>query len=149
MPDADHRSLIGHARAAELDPRARQQLVERERLGDVIDGTQLEALQLDRKIAARRQDQHREIRLLAVELPQGVEATETRQHQVEDHQVVLARKRAREPELAVADHINAESFGLERAGEKRANPRLILHDQYAHLLFRAPTFAPETIPLKR
>ena len=133
--------LSSSLRPAQLHARAGQQLIERERLGDVVDGTELEALELYRKIAARGQDQHREIGLLSVKFPQGVQAAQPWQQQVEDDQVVLARKRTGKPQLAVADHIYAESLGLEGAGEKSANPRLILHDQYAHLLFRAPTSA--------
>ena len=79
-----------------------------------------------------------------MQLPQRVEAAEARQQQVEDHQVVVARKRPREPLLTVRDHVDAEALGLERPGEEGTNPRLILHNQYSHLLFRAPT-ARETI----
>ena len=81
-----------------------------------------------------------------MQLPQRVQAAAAGQQQVEDHEVVVARQRPREALLAVRDHVDAEALGLERAGEEGANPRLILNNQYSHLLFRAPTARATILP---
>ena len=84
-----------------------------------------------------------------MQLAQRVEPAAPRQQQVEDHEVVVARERARKALLAVLDHVHPEPLGLEGAGKEGANPRLILHNQYSHLLFRAPTTQRERYLLQR
>jgi hypothetical protein len=48
--------------------------------------------------------------------------------------------------LGVRHHVDAEALGLERASKKGPDPALILNNQYAHLLFRAPTARVTILP---
>ena len=73
-----------------------------------------------------------------MQLPERLQTVAAGKQEVEDHQVVAARERAREPALAVLGQVDVEALGLERPGEKRGDPGLVLDDQYSHPPFRSP-----------
>ena len=125
-------ALLHDLRAAELNARASEQLVERERLGEKVHSAEFKASELGRYVASRRQNQHRKLGSATVQLAQDVQAVASGQQQVEDHDFVAAAERPRQPLLAVLNDVDVEAFGLERPGEKRADPYLVLHHQYAH-----------------
>ena len=85
-------------RAAQHRRDAREQLHQRERLGDVVVGAELEAAHAIELRAARRQHDHRRARRAAPRLPrmrrQHLEAVDVGQHHVE-HDEIEARRRAR------------------------------------------------------
>src|SRR5437660_1745160 len=61
---------------AYLDANAREQLVEGERLRQIIAGAELEAAQFRTEIGARRQDEHGQVRLPLVQRLQDAEAVQ-------------------------------------------------------------------------
>src|SRR5205807_917063 len=74
LANPDHGSLVRRARPAQVHPRARQQLVEGEGLGDVVDGSEFEAPQLRGEVTARREDQDRQLSTSLVQLLQRLES---------------------------------------------------------------------------
>jgi hypothetical protein len=101
--------------AAQLRPDPRQQLVERERLGDVIAGAEPEAAELRLEVGARRDDHDRQLGPTALELPQDGQAVEPRQQEVEDDQVVVFEHRLAQAIRPVASGIDREPFRLQAA----------------------------------
>src|SRR5260221_6374891 len=65
--DADRRCVLA-ASVAQLDAHARNELVERERLREIVVRPELEAPQLRRQVGSRGEDQHRQLGPAAVEL---------------------------------------------------------------------------------
>src|SRR5690242_13950351 len=130
--------------AAQLRPHAREQLVERERLREVVAGAAVEPAQLRLELAARRHDHDRQLRQPVLQLLQDREAVELRKQQVEDDQVVGAADSALDSGLPVAGPVNREAFRLEAARKERQDPRLVLDDQDAHASpFRRGTLTQE------
>ena len=119
-------------RAAQPDADPREQLVERERLRDVVGRAELEAAQLRLHVAARGEDHDRQLRLGALQLPQDLQPVEPRQQQVEHDEVPARPRRQVEPLAPVAGRDDRVPLGLETAGEERLDSSLVLDDQDPH-----------------
>ena len=89
-------------RAAQPHSDPREQLVEGERLREVVGRTQLEAAQLRLHVAARGEDHDGQLRLGAVELPQDLQPVQPRQQKVEHDEVPARSVREVEPLASVA-----------------------------------------------
>ena len=74
---------------------ARQQLRDRKRLGNVVVGAEVETHHLVHLGGARAQQQHRRAVALLAQRVEHFVAVQLGQHDVEDHQIELARLRAR------------------------------------------------------
>src|SRR5919201_5083853 len=136
---ADERRVVTRVGApAKLDADAREELVERERLRDVVGGAELEAAQLRRGVRARGEDHDGQVGPPARELPQHRQAVDAREQEVEYHEVVVDLLEATQRHRSVPRDVDDVTLGVEPARDERENPRLVLDDQYAHRLQRRP-----------
>ena len=132
VPAAQDMLVAERGGAAEPDADPREQLIQRERLRDVVRRPQLEAAELRLHVASRGEDHHRQLRLLSLELAQDLQAVQPRQQQVE-HDEVPARARCEvEPFPPVARRDHGVPLGLQPSGEEGLDSRLVLDDQDAH-----------------
>src|SRR5438105_2990702 len=124
--------VLAGTRGAQMHAHTGKQLVERERLRQVVACAEFEAAELRAQVGACRQDQHREARRGAGELAQHGQAVEARQEQVEDDEVVAPFARAPEPGRTVGCLVDGEALRLEPPPYEREDPRLVLDDQDRH-----------------
>jgi hypothetical protein len=96
VADLEHRRALDRAAARER-AQACQQLVERERLGEVVIGAGVEAVDPVRHGGARGQHQHRRPHALGAQPAADLEPVEVGEHRVEDDRVVLGRPGASPP----------------------------------------------------
>jgi hypothetical protein len=81
--------LAGSSGRAQVDADPGQQLVERERLRQVVARAEPEAVQLRRQVGARGDDHDGQLRMLRLERSENAQAVQPRQQQVEDDEVAL------------------------------------------------------------
>ena len=130
------RGVGGGAAAAQQRPHARDELAHAERLGQVIVGAALEAVDLVGLLAARRQHQDRHVLQvrLAPDCAAHGDAVEPGQHHVEDDQIERLR-----PRLAAAlrcrppDEHGREPFEPEVEQDQLADVRIVFDDQHPAL----------------
>src|SRR6266511_833395 len=125
-------------RAPEQRLDAGQQLEHAERLGHVVVGAEPQTAHLVGLLAAGRQDQHRHA---VAALPQGAQHSEPvqpREHQVEDHEIGLARPRAGEPLGAVARDLHVVALDLEVVAQPVGEIGIVFDDQDALGAHAAP-----------
>jgi len=79
---------IARGRAAELDTRASEQLVERERLRNIVVRPELEPAKLRREVGASGQNHDRQIGLLSLQLAEHGQPVALRQQEIEHREVV-------------------------------------------------------------
>src|SRR5947208_4502998 len=125
--------LLARPGGAQVHPYAGEQLVERERLRQVVARPELEAAQLRAEIGARGEDQHRQGGIAPRQLSQHRQPVESRQEEIEDDEVIAAAARAPETACAVSCGVDREPLGLEPPPHEREDPRLVLDDQDRHL----------------
>ena len=94
MPAARSRVASACSRRAQVRAHAGQQLLDRERLGDVVRGARVEARDLVGDLGAGGEHDHRQRRLDPADLLEDVDPVAAGQHHVEDHEVGIARERA-------------------------------------------------------
>src|SRR6185436_10108965 len=112
---------------------ARQQLLERERLDQIVVGAGVQALHAVLDAVARGQHEHvRPVRLLA-QAREHAQAVELGQQEIEHEDVVGIVARVARAELAVAGDVDGESGAREADTQRLAQGLGILDDQYAHL----------------
>jgi len=116
----------------QLHAHAGDQLVERERLGEVVARPEAEPAQLRGQVGAGRDDEHRQVGPLRVQLPQHREPVEAREQEVEDDRVAVSCQRPAQAFRAVPCALDAEALGLETSGQEREDARLVLDDQDLH-----------------
>src|SRR4051794_19110210 len=93
---------IGRVRGTpQMDANPCEQLVEGERLRQVVARAEPEAVQLRRQIGARRDDHDRQLGMLRFERSQKAQAVEARQQQIEDYQIAGHGFGRAQPLLAV------------------------------------------------
>src|SRR5438874_3434720 len=126
--------IVALLRTPQLDANSREQLVERERLCQIVARAETETVQLRRQVGARRDDHDGQGRLIRLERAEHAQPVEPRQEQVEDDEVAADRFGKAEPLLAVSRSENGETFGLEPARHEVQDPRLIFDDENPHLL---------------
>ena len=131
-PRREHVLLGGRLPGAKLDADAREQLVERERLGDVVGRAELEPAQLRLEVGAGREDQHRQPGPLAMELTQHLETAQAWQEQIEHDEVETARRRERKPVPAVVGREHAVALSFQPSRKKGLDTGLILDHQDPH-----------------
>ena len=109
---------------------ARQQFVERERLGDVVVGAQHQTADPVLLLAARRQDDHRDAVGLVVEGPADLEAVRAvRQHDVEQQQVRREPLHGGERLPAAVAGLHEEPFVLQVVAQEPGHRVVVLDDQ--------------------
>src|SRR5438093_13361985 len=107
--------------AAAQPPDARFQLLQREGLGHVVVGAEIEALDALLDAVGRRENQHRQRRAARAQLAQHFEAVQLGQAEVEDQQIELVSRESRIG-LAAAAHLVPRIAAVAR-GRKKATGR--------------------------
>ena len=111
---------------------AREQLHQRERLGDVVVGAELEAAHAIELGAARREHDHRHAAgraAAAADPPAHLEAVEVGQHDVEHDQVVAPGERPVDALAAARDHLDLIALRGQGVLEAHADRRIVLDDE--------------------
>ena len=124
--------LHAPGRTAEQRAQAREQLLQREGLHQVVVGARVEAGNAVADRASGRQHQDRHGRALGAQLPRDLEAVDAGQHHVEHDRVGGGVRHGGEGLRAVLGEHELVPLGLERPHERVAHGRLVLDDQEAH-----------------
>ena len=112
---------LGRAALAQAHAHARQQLLEAERLGDVVVGAALEAGDLDVGVVARAEDHHRHPVARGAHVAQHAQAVLARQPEVEHEQVEVgvagehASPRSRRATVVVVKPLARRPFSRNEA----------------------------------
>jgi hypothetical protein len=132
---------IGHAQdgrlarrpaAPQQGPHPRQQLGEGKGLDQVVVGTELQSLHTVVHLVARREEQDRQIRILAPHAAEDLPAVQTRQHDVQDHQVIVPAGGQMQTVEAVARQVDDEARLGQSLAQIIARLGLVLDDQNPH-----------------
>ena len=132
MPPASSVVADVAGRLAEVGPDPRRQLLEGERLGHVVGGAPVEALDPVGDLALGGEHDHRQGRLASADRGQNLDPVAPGQHPVEDHQVEAAAERQPLALDAVGGWSDAVALGLETPREEVGDRRLVLDDQDLH-----------------
>ena len=116
--------------AAQQRPQPRQQLVERERLGQVVVGTGVQAVDLVLQRVLGGQHQHQAWPALAPQRRADLHPVHPGQHAVEDDDGVVVAAAQLEPVLAMVGDLDRIAFGLESAPHEAGDARVVLDQQY-------------------
>ena len=113
---------------------AGHQFTRAERLDHVVVGAGLKALDAVVLCAKRRQQQNRQLFVLA-DLAADIEAVGARQHDVEDDEIVTVVGQMPERGRAVADRVGLKAVDREIRRQKVADIRIVFGDQDAFCSF--------------
>ena len=119
-------------RAAGERPHPRLQFGQGERLGHVVVGAEVEALDPLLDAVGGGQDQHRNLRVAPAQSPEHFEAGHRRQAEVEDQHVEVLRRQRAVGRLAVADDVDRVAGGAQRPRQPVGKDLVILGDQNPH-----------------
>jgi hypothetical protein len=129
---------------------ARQELLERERLGQVIVGAEVESRHLVVDGVARGQEEDRTPDALLAERPEHLEAVAAGQHDVEDDEVVgMVVEGQLQGRIPVGGDLDGVPFLLETLPDEARNLALVLHHQDAHVTSRPRIADDSRLPLFR
>jgi hypothetical protein len=127
---AEGQGRAGMARRAPDQPaQPRDQLAHRERLGEIIVGAGIDALDLLGPVAARGQHHHRKGAARRAPALQHRQAIEPRQAEIEDHRGIILDIAAKPRILAVAAMIDDETRIAQRLGEVGRDLGIVLDQQ--------------------
>ena len=146
-------SVALHAAGAQVDPHAAglehrglalagrpqlrahpgEQLLERERLGDVVVRATVEPFDalFDRRL--RGHHDHRQLGSASANRVEHLEPGAAREHQVEQHERIVAGQRLGDAGIAVVDDGGRVALGPERLLDEPGQRALVLDDQDSHL----------------
>jgi len=113
-------------------PQAREQLVEGERLREVVVGPGVETGHAILDSLASGQHQHRRPDVLGAKSPADLEAVEPGQHHVEDDHVEARRLGHPDRFLTVPGDIGCMPFLAQAARQQLGKLALVLDDQHPH-----------------
>src|SRR5262245_56926778 len=120
---------------------ARPQLIELERLGDVVVGTQLQRLDLVDCLIARGEHDHRYLRVPADQTTE-VEAVRARDDYIEEHEIRAERSQSFEGQVAVVCALDIEAGKREIVGQDRREMAVVPDEQNAFLHRQWPPNSP-------
>ena len=106
-----------------------EQLLERERLDEVVVGTGVEAVHPVAHAGARGQHQHRHAVALGPQAPAGREAVDLGHQHVQDDHVRLGRADLPQRLGTVLRQVDGVAFERQRAPQRLADGRLVVDDQ--------------------
>ncbi len=132
---------IGHAQcaafaagmaAAQDDAHPGQQLGKRERLDEIVVGPQLQALDPILHLIAGGQEQHGHFQAPVTQGLQHLPAVQARQHDIQDHQVVLAVDGHVQAIGAIGHQVRAVARLAQSLAQVGPGLGFVLDDQYLH-----------------
>jgi hypothetical protein len=119
-------------------PHPGQQLLERERLGQVVIGAGIQAADTVRYRVTRRQHQDRGAHALAAQLAGDLDPIHLGQHDVEHDQVVRAALRAGQAAQAVMSHLDTVANIVESALDHTCDAGVVFDQQNVHARDNSP-----------
>ncbi len=125
--DFDHRVLDPGAAPIQR-AQARYQLVEGEGLDQVIVGAEIEAAHAVLGLVVGGQNQHVTILAVAAQAGQYGQAVDLRQHQVENHRVVLVQRDVRKRLFSIECLVDGEALLLQAGRQRALQPLGILYE---------------------
>ena len=128
QPAAPEHRRARARRGAQPGLHPRYQLADVERLGHIVVGPQAEAGHLRLRICQARQHQDRLTGPTLHYLSKYAEPVLARHQQVQDHQIVGARKSHRHRLPAIGGRIGEDPVVTEYPHQNRADPLLVVHD---------------------
>jgi hypothetical protein len=129
----------GHRTPAGERPQAGDELLERERLDQVVIRPAVEPVDSVADSVAGGQHQHRRGRPRRPQPPARLEAVDSREHHVESDDLVVGRGGSPDPVLPRGDEIDEHALCPKASLQQRTHLKLILDDQHTH-----PTSLPES-----
>ena len=112
---------------------ARQQFAQVEWLGQVVVGPGVEQLDDLRRLVARGEDQDGRHVLAAAHLAHDAQSIQSRQHQVQQQQVVVLELGHRSAVRAIFGAVHREAAALaQRFGDVVGQPDFVFHNQHSH-----------------
>src|SRR3954466_15830411 len=132
VADLEHRRALDRAATGE-GAQARQQLGERERLGEIVvrAGVETRHAVLDR--VARGQHDHRGPDPFLTQPLARLEAVDARQHHVQDDRVVPGGVRHPQSVLALDGHIGSKPLRAQPAPDEACHLDLVLDHKHSHM----------------
>ena len=130
-PSPPRRAMLGDPRPTQQRADARQQLEHAARLGDVVVRAEAEAEDLVGLFAARREDQHRNVRSAFAQRLEHAIAVHARKHEIEHHEIGAPRARALESGLAVLGDLHFVAFDLETRAQSVGEIGIVFDDENA------------------
>jgi hypothetical protein len=129
--DLEHRRPLDRSAAGER-AQPRDELRERERLGQVVVGAAVQAAHAVLDGVPRREHQHRGPHAAPAEAPAGLEAVHPREHHVEHERVVVRGPDRAQRLLAVGRDVDHEPFEAQAAPDRRRHPHVVLDHEHPH-----------------
>ncbi len=127
----EHGGALGGAAPRER-AQAREQLLERERLHEVVVGAAVEAGDAVLDGVARGEHQDRRPHVVSAQAAADLEPVEARQHHVEHDDVVLGRAGHPDRVLAAVRDVHGYALFLEPALDEARHLGLVLNNEHAH-----------------
>src|SRR5262245_61651231 len=131
--DAQQGLLPFERRAARKGMKPRQKLGEGEGLGDIVVATGLKAVDPIIDAAERRQKQHRYLLADAAQRPHEVEPVDTREHAVDDDDVVVLGGRLKQAVPAIGEVVDRVTFLGQSLADVRRRVHVVFNDEDPHV----------------
>lgn len=122
-----------HARTASEGTHACRQLAEREGLGQIVVGADLQALDTVADVAGRREHQHAGGHAELDDLAADIVAVHEREVPVEDDHVVVVDADALQGGRTVVHDVDGHGLPAQSGGHRIGEQLLVLDDEYAHV----------------
>ena len=116
----------------QVDAHALEQLVEGERLGDVVDRSCAQGGDFRLRVRAGAEHHHGQAGLQCDQLAQDRDPVAARKHHVEQHQRRFLARGARQGAIAIGDRLDGIALTGEPARHEAGNAALVLDDQDVH-----------------
>jgi hypothetical protein len=121
--------VVAVSAATRICARAREQLGERERLHQIVDGARVQAGDAILDLTTSGEDDHRQLRLEIAQFGEHLHAADPGEHQIEHNYVKALAQRSSLALDAVECRLDGEPLGLEPSLQEVDDPRLVLHQQ--------------------
>src|SRR2546423_1961896 len=128
---------------AKRDTDAGDELLEGERLAQIVARAEAEAAQLRRQVGARGDDEDRQLGMIPIQLLQDGQAVDSGKQEVEQDEVEDSRAGPPQRLRAVVRDVDSEAFGFQAPREEAEDARLVVDHQDPHLPRARPYRAPK------
>src|SRR5438034_11655187 len=113
-------------------PHSRQQLFDRKGFRQVVIGARVQTLHPLIDLRPGREDQHRRLNLFLPEFLQNLQTEHSREHEIQDDQVVAPAQPHFQTLRPVGTHVDGIILLLQRPPDERGDLGFVLDDQYPH-----------------